>query len=90
MTTIQYSSDSRIKKDITSYDTEDLLDRMRQIKLREYGYTNSWRNLRGLDHDIRTRGVIAQELYEVFPEHVEILPELVMGSVQFENFHQGK
>jgi hypothetical protein len=24
----------------------------------------------------------------VFPEHIEILPQLVMGDVSFENFHQ--
>jgi hypothetical protein len=56
--------------------------------LREYGYTEAWRNLRGLENDPRIRGVIAQELYEVFPEHIEILPELAIGDVKFENFHQ--
>jgi hypothetical protein len=24
----------------------------------------------------------------VFPEHIEILPQLVMGGVSFDNFHQ--
>ena len=37
VTTVQYSSDERIKKDITNVNTGDLLDRMRQIQLREYG-----------------------------------------------------
>lgn len=85
---MQYSSDSRIKKDITSANTEDLLDRIRQIQLRSYGYTDEWRVLRGLDDNSKVRGVIAQELFEVFPEHVEILPELVLGNVKFDSFHQ--
>ena len=38
--TIQYSSDERIKKDITGVNTGELLDRMRQIQLREYGESN--------------------------------------------------
>jgi hypothetical protein len=40
VTTIQYSSDERIKKDITGVNTGELLDRMRQIQLREYGESN--------------------------------------------------
>ena len=42
VTSIQYSSDSRIKKDIAEVDTGDLLDRMRKIELKEYGYTDEW------------------------------------------------
>ena len=62
---------------------------MRQIELREYGYTKEWRKHRGLDgEDRRTRGVIAQELAQIFPEHVEILPELVMGDIKFDDFYQ--
>ncbi len=62
VTTVQYSSDERIKKDITAVDTFDLLDRMRRIELKEYGYTDAWRKHRGLeDNDVRVRGVIAQE-----------------------------
>lgn len=40
VTTVQYLSDERIKKETTSVNTRDLLDRMKQIQLREYGYTN--------------------------------------------------
>lgn len=59
VTTVQYSSDSRIKKDITDVDTGDLLDRMREIELREYGYTDEWRKVRGLEeNDVRVRGVM--------------------------------
>jgi hypothetical protein len=89
VTTIQYSSDSRIKKDIKNVNTDDLLERIRQIRLREYGYSEQWRHARGLENsDPRVRGVIAQELNEVFPEHIEILPELKMGNVNFEDFYQ--
>lgn len=62
VTTIQYSSDERIKKDVEDVDTFDLLERMRRIELKEYGYTDAWRKVRGLeDNDVRVRGVIAQE-----------------------------
>ena len=57
VTTVQYSSDIRIKKDIKDVDTEDLLDRIGQIELREYGYTDEWRAVRGLEKsDVRVRG----------------------------------
>ena len=61
VTEIQYSSDERIKTDIKSTNTEDLLDRIRQIELREYGYTEEWRKVRGLEGDPRTRGVIGKK-----------------------------
>ena len=67
VTTVQYSSDERIKKNIVEVDTEDLLDRMKKIELREYGYTDDWRAVRGLADDVRVSGVIAQELNEIFP-----------------------
>lgn len=90
VTSVQYSSDSRIKKDIIDTDTQDLLDRMRRIQLREYGYTDDWRKVRNLDDDVRVRGVIAQELRQVFPEHTEILDKLEVKDrgVEFRNFHQ--
>ena len=90
VTTVQYSSDERIKKDIEDVDTLDLLDRMRDIELREYGYTDEWRSVRGLSNDIRVRGVIAQELRQVFPEHIQVLDELDMedDGINFKDFHQ--
>lgn len=90
VTTVQYSSDMRIKKDFEDVDTEDLLDRIRQIELREYGYTDEWKDVRGIEKGagVRVRGVIAQELHEVFPEHVQILEEMSMGDVKFKDFHQ--
>ena len=70
--------------------TGDLLDRIKQIQLREYGYTDDWRELRGLEsNDVRVRGVIAQELRQVFPEHVEILDELIVKQgIKLTDFHQ--
>ena len=70
--------------------TGDLLDRIKQIQLREYGYTDDWRELRGLEsNDVRVRGVIAQELRQVFPEHVEILDELIVKQgIKITDFHQ--
>lgn len=91
VTSIQYSSDSRIKKDIVEVDTGNLLDRMRKIELREYGYTDEWRKVRDLENeDVRVRGVIAQELRQVFPEHIQILDELKHKEhgIDFKNFHQ--
>jgi len=65
---------------------------MKRIELREYGYTDEWRSVRGLkDGEAeRVRGVIAQELRQVFPEHIQILDELEMKDqgVTLENFHQ--
>ena len=91
VTTIQYSSNERIKKNITCVNTGELLDHLRQIQLQEYGYTNKWRLLRGLEaNDVRVRGVIAQELNKNFPEHIEILVELAMNGkgTTLKNFHQ--
>ena len=65
---------------------------MKRIELREYGYTDEWRSVRGLEDGEaeRVRGVIAQELRQVFPEHIQILDELEMEDegVTLENFHQ--
>ena len=90
VTTVQYSSDDRIKKDITNVDTGDLLDRMRRIELREYGYTDEWRQVRDLEENTRVRGVNAQELRQVFPEHIEVLDELALKDqgIKFKDFHQ--
>ena len=72
VTALQYSSDERIKKDVVSVDTDDLLHRIRRVEMKEYGYTDEWRSVREVDDpDHRVRGVIAQQLREVFPEHVK-------------------
>lgn len=90
VTMVQYSSDKRIKKEITAVDTGDLLDRMRLVELRKYGYSDEWRHYRGIDNDVRVRGVVAQELYKVFPEHVQILNQLATKDPgpKFNDFHQ--
>jgi hypothetical protein len=91
VTVVQYTSDERIKQNISDVDTGELLDRMRLVELREYGYTDEWRRYRGLgESEIRVRGVVAQELKQIFPEHVQILDELVMkdGGPPFKDFHQ--
>ena len=89
VTSVQYSSDERIKKDIVKVDTSDLLDRMRSIELREYGYTDEWGRVRDIE-DERVRGVIAQELRQVFPEHIKVLDEFTINDhgIKFKNFHQ--
>ena len=49
------------------------------------------RKVRDLENeDVRVRGVMAQELREVFPEHIQILDELKYKEhgINFENFHQ--
>ena len=66
-TLVQYSSDSRIKREIQSVDEEAILQKIRNVKVRSYKYTQEWRGVRNLDEDVRVRGVIAQELAEVFP-----------------------
>ena len=65
-------SDRRIKKDFQPVDTADLLHRLQRVRITEYGYTDEWRAVRGIP-DKRVRGVIAQELNEIFPEHISVL-----------------
>ena len=72
VTALQYSSDERIKKDVVSVDTDDLHHRIRRVEMKEYGYSDEWRSVREVDDpDHRVRGVIAQQLREVFPERVK-------------------
>lgn len=89
VTTVQYSSDMRIKKDITNVDTDDILQRLQQIQFAEYGYSDAWRRVRGIP-DHRVRGVIAQQLSEVFPEHTKIFEnyELEDKNFSISNFMQ--
>ena len=69
---LQAPSDRRIKKDFQPVDTADLLHRLQRVRITEYGYTDEWRAVRGIP-DKRVRGVIAQELNEIFPEHISVL-----------------
>ena len=72
LTAVQYSSDTRIKHITGDVDGDDLLQRMQQVQMKTYTYTDAWRQVRRIP-DIEVRGVIAQELREVFPEHVQVL-----------------
>ena len=89
LTVVDYSSDVRIKRKIVPADTDELLQRIQQVEYKRYRYTEAWRDVRGID-DVEVRGVIAQQLHEVFPEHVTVLDEykLPEKGFQFDGFHQ--
>ena len=77
VTTVEYLSDARIKEEIAPVNNLDILQRMNQVDLHEYDYTEEWAAYRELDKPggskTRARGVIAQELEKVFPEHVDTI-----------------
>ena len=89
-TSIKYSSDSRIKENIQTIDEADILQRMKQVRVRSYEYSDDWKSVRGDSEDKRVRGVIAQELAKVFPEHVSVIPEYHLDDKNFtiKDFHQ--
>ena len=62
----QVTSDSRIKKDIVDADIEDALQKVRDIELKEYGYTNP------RQEGEKTVGFIAQQVKEVYPDAIAI------------------
>ena len=88
-TIVTYSSDIRIKQDIDDVDTDEILARMRRVNIKSYTYTKEWLKVRQGD-DVRVRGVIAQELAEVFPEYVTVLPQYHIPEYNFtiKDFHQ--
>ena len=88
-TIVTYSSDIRIKQDIDNVDTDEILARMRRVNIKSYTYTKEWLKVRQGD-DVRVRGVIAQELAEVFPEYVTVLPQYHIPEYNFtiKDFHQ--
>ena len=61
-------SDRRAKKNIV--DSEPILDRLRQLKLKNYTYKGN---------DKMTSGFIAQEVQEVFPDLVEKMEDGMLG-----------
>ncbi|CAN0588280.1 unnamed protein product, partial [Ectocarpus sp. 12 AP-2014] len=83
VTTIEYSSDERIKESIVGVDVDDVLQRFMEVEMVEYAYTEEWRQARNLGENARVRGVIAQQLAEVFPEHVEVIPEFELPDKDF-------
>ncbi len=90
VTSVQYSSDKRIKERIVDIDEDDLLQRFRRVELKEYSYTKKWRKVRNIGNDVRVRGVIANELQKIFPEYVETIPKFKLQDKDFEleNFLQ--
>jgi hypothetical protein len=89
LTVVDYSSDIRIKRQLSEADTDELLQRIQQVEYKRYRYTDPWRKVRRID-DVEVRGVIAQQLAEVFPEHVTILDEYTLPDKNFTlpGFHQ--
>ena len=49
-----------------------------RVPLASYKYSEAWASLRGIDRGHSARGVIAQELAEIFPEHVKVIPNYVL------------
>ncbi|KAJ1415187.1 hypothetical protein B484DRAFT_310462, partial [Ochromonadaceae sp. CCMP2298] len=47
VTSVQYSSDQRIKQNIRSIDEDVILQKFKTLKLRSYEYTDEWANVRG-------------------------------------------
>ena len=88
-TDIIYSSDRRIKKDVYPADVDDLHRRLIRVGLQTYGYTDNWRSVRSRGASV-VRGVVAQELKEIFPEHVTVLPSYSLPDKGFglHDFHQ--
>ena len=71
--------------------TLDLLfQRVLNVSIRSYRYTAEWMKVRDDNPDARVRGVIAQELAEVFPEYVTVIPEYTLAERNFtiKDFHQ--
>lgn len=82
-------SDRRIKRKILDIDEDDLLQRMQKLRVTSYQYSDEWQKVRGIE-DIRVRGVIAQEVYEEFPEYITITEKMEFKDKGFElkNFHE--
>jgi len=82
-------SDRRIKQDIRSVNEDDLMHRMLKLRVKTYRYTDMWRKVRGIA-DTTVRGVIAQEVREVFPEYITVNDEMRFDEAGFrlEDFHE--
>ena len=65
-----------------------MLQRIQAIEIKKYRYTDEWRKVRGID-DVEVRGVIAQQVREVFPEWSNVNPQMHIPGMNFslDNFH---
>jgi hypothetical protein len=82
-------ADSRIKTDVQDVDESDILQRMQQLEVKEYQYTDEWQNVRGIGNT-RQRGLIAQDVAQKFPEYVRVIPkyELTEKGFEMDNFYE--
>jgi hypothetical protein len=95
MVEITEPADSTIKKDIEFVNTDKLLQRLQEIEVKKYRYTDEWQRVRGLkESDVgvgeQVRGVIAQQVYEKFPEYVHVTENFELPDKNFkrEKFHE--
>jgi hypothetical protein len=86
---VQYAEDARIKKNVASVDEDALLQRIQDIRIRTSTVTDVWADVNNQVQK-QVRGVIAQELAEVFPEHVTVVPEYTTADskISLQNFMQ--
>ena len=76
-TYIVLASDRRIKKDITDVNDSYALTTLRNIPVRYYYYRDQARSPN------RTIGFIAQEVREVLPEAIELIPQIIPDEMRF-------
>jgi len=57
LTSVDYSSDVRIKRRLAEADTDELLQRIQQVEYKRYRYTDAWRGVRGIDDVEVTSGM---------------------------------
>jgi len=76
------ASDKRIKEDIEPIDYDEVTHRLMKLTVKSYKYTKQWQQIRGAD-DTRVRGVIAQEINEVFPEYITVNPVMAFPEKNF-------
>ncbi|RLO08507.1 hypothetical protein DYB28_007699 [Aphanomyces astaci] len=82
-------SDERIKTDIKAIDHEDIFHRLQDLQLKSFKYDREWGEMMGVD-DETVRGLIAQEVTDIFPEYVTVKSEfhLTENGLRMENFTQ--
>ena len=82
-------SDQRIKSNLVAANVDDIHRRLNKVGLQTYGYADTWCSVHACS-DALVRGLIAQELRHVFPEHVSVVPSYsIPGTdLKLEQFHQ--